>query len=327
MLKHNEYDSLHAYMHMLFGTDVSIREYVLTNNAPLYLVDGYNFLFMTIQESTCITMEPRSQEYRLPTLVKHLAKASQMTGITCALLLPSLRSQQRKALIQQRVPFLVPGSQLYLPFTGCMFTEKLTHTHLIPEAMAPATQLVFLYLYYRESASAVSATELARQLKLSKATLTRAMYSLQQLGLVCTQNEGTKKLLTLPTISKSELLQTAKPYLQSPVEKTIHLSKKPEKALLGGILALSSHTMLSSTSLDGAYVITKREAKHLESQKISKQDFLDFGGYLVEVYKYDPALLATGKMVDTISLLLSFKAEYDERTQQALEILKERVLW
>jgi hypothetical protein len=60
---------------------------------------------------------------------------------------------------------------------------------------------------------------------------------------------------------------------------------------------------------------------------MDRQDFLDFGGYAVEVWNYDPTLLATDKTVDDISLLLSFTGEYDERTEQALEILKERVSW
>lgn len=326
-MKQKDYTTLNDYMNVLFGSGTDIQRYEMTDTMPLYLSDGYNFLLITLQDISFIAMEPLSQEYRLPTVVSHLAKASQITQLHCALLFSSLRSQQRNALIQQKIPFVVPGAQLYLPFAACMFTERLCINHPLPEAMAPGTQLVFLYLYYQHFDSAVTATELAETLQLSKATLTRAIYSLQQIGLVSVQNEGTKKLLTLTTNSRTELLQAAKPYLQSPVFKTIYLSKKPEKALLGGILALSSLTMLSPNSLDGAYVVPKREARHLKSQKMDRQDFLDFGGYAVEVWNYDPTLLATDKTVDDISLLLSFTGEYDERTEQALEILKERVSW
>ncbi len=71
-----------------------------------------------------IAMAPTTNEYRLPTLVKYLAKASQLTGLPCALFFLSLRSSQRSSLIQQKIPFMVPGAQAYLPFLGCAFTEK-----------------------------------------------------------------------------------------------------------------------------------------------------------------------------------------------------------
>ncbi len=318
---------LKAYMNFLFGVDLIIQEYTFPRSVPLYLVDGYRFQMTSIQEISFITMEPTTKEYRLPTLIKHLAKASLLSGLACALVFISLRSSQRNALIQQHVPFLVPGAQLYLPFAGCAFTEKKTSSIRLPEALAPGAQLVFLYLFYKKSSSAVTATELALQLKLSKATLTRAVSALEQLGLISVKAEGTKKLLTPAIVAKRDLLDAAKPYLQSPVLQTIYLSKQPENAFLGGILALSSQTMLSATKMDGSYVVSTSQVKELESNKISKQDFLDFGGFPVEIWKYNPALLSCGKTVDTISLLLSLNQEYDERTEQALQSVKDNISW
>ena len=316
---------LKKYLNTLFGNDLKIQDYTFPSDVPLYLDDGYRFQTTSIHGTSFIVMEPTTKEYRLPTLVKHLAKASQLAGLNCALAFSSLRSSQRSALIQQKVPFLVPGAQLYLPFIGCAFTEKKTNTLNLPEAMAPGTQLVFLYFYYKESRSAVTASELAIQLKLSKATLTRALATLTQLGLISSKVEGTKKLLTPAIALKHTLLDTAKPYLRSPVHQTIYLSVQPKKAFLGGLMALSSQTMLSATQKDGSYVVSIRQAKELESDKMSKQDFLDFGGYPVQIWKYDPALLSRGTTVDMISLILSFDQEYDERTEQALQSVKEKI--
>jgi DNA-binding transcriptional ArsR family regulator len=318
---------LKKYLNSLFGKDFTIQDYNFTNSVPLYLDDGYRFQMVRIQGTSFIAMEPTTKEYRLPTLVKHLAKASQLSGLDCALVFSSLRSSQRSALLQQRVPFLVPGAQLYLPFVGCAFTEKKTNTLCLPEAMAPGTQLVFLYVYYRKTSTPVTASELATQLKLSKATLTRAVRTLKQLGLISIQLEGTKKLLTTAITPKRNLLDAAKPYLKSPVHQTIYLSSQPKKSFLGGILALSSQTMLSANKKDGSYVVSRSRAKEIESDKISEQDFLDFGGFPVELWKYDPALLSSGKTVDSISLILSFNQDYDERTEQALQSVKENISW
>ena len=320
-------EELIEYLESLFGNDVEIQAYIFTSNVPMYLVDGYHFQITSIDGTSFITMEPTTNGYRLPTLVKHLAKASQLSGLSCALVFSSLRSSQRSSLLSQKVPFVVPGAQLYLPFVGCAFTEKKTNTLRLPEAMAPGTQLVFLYLYYKKSSPAVTASELAVQLKLSKATLSRAISSLKQLGLLSIKVEGTKKLLTLPIASKRTLLDAAKPYLRSPVHQVIYLVEAPKKALLGGFLALKGQTMLSATQKDGSHVVSINQAKELESEAISEQDFLDFGGFPIEIWKYDPALLASGKIVDGISLILSFNQEYDERTEQALQVVKEKLEW
>lgn len=315
------------YLKSLFGKDVKVRDYTFPGNIPLYLEEGYRFQTASIQGNSFITMEPTTNGYRLPTLVKHLAKTSQLSGLSSALVVPSLRSNQRSALLSQKVPFVVPDAQLYLPFVGCAFTEKKSNMLRLPEAMAPGTQLVFLYLYYRKSSYAVTASELAMELKLSKATITRAISALEQLELLSIRVEGTKKLLTLSIASKRELLEAAKPYLQSPAHTTIYLSKEPQKALLGGLLALSSQTMLSATQKDGWYVVSMSQARELESDEISEMDFLDFGGFPIEIWRYDPALLSSGKTVDDISLILSFTQELDERTEQALQVVKEKVAW
>ncbi len=175
--------------------------------------------------------------------------------------------------------------------------------------------------------SAVTASELAMHLNLSKTTLTRAIASLKQLSLISIKEVGTKKFLAPAIASKHAFLDAAKPYLQSPVHQTIYLSEKLKKGLLGGILALSDLTMLSATKRDGCYVVSRNQAKELESDKISKQDFLDFGGFPVEIWKYGPALFASGRIVDNISLIVSFTQQLDERTEQALESVKKRVSW
>lgn len=326
-MKQQSVSELRKYLASLFGGDLQIQDYIFPSNVPLYLHDGYRFQTISIHGTSFITMEPTNKAYRLPTLVKHLAKASQLSGLNCALTLSSLRSNQRNALIKQRVPFLVPGSQLYLPFIGSSFTEKKTNTLPVPEAMAPATQLVFLYFYYKSPSSTVTASELAIQLKLSKATLTRAVGNLNHLGLISIKAEGTKKLLTPAISSKRDFLHAAKPYLKSPVHQTIYLADQPKQAFLGGFLALSSQTMLSATKNDGSYVVTISQAKALEAERISEQDFLDFGGVPVEIWKYDPALLSSGEIVDSISMILSFNQESDERIEQALQEVKDKVLW
>ncbi len=44
----------------------------------------------------------------------------------------------------------------------------------------------------------------------------------------------------------------------------------------------------------------------------------------LEIWKYNPSVLAQGGYVDTLSLLLSFKNDADARTQGQVGVLMER---
>ena len=47
----------------------------------------------------------------------------------------------------------------------------------------------------------------------------------------------------------------------------------------------------------------------------------------IELWSYDPQFFATGNSVDVLSLYLSLKDEDDERVQQALSDMMEKMEW
>ena len=57
---------------------------------------------------------------------------------------------------------------------------------------------------------------------------------------------------------------------------------------------------------------------------ISQENFEDFGGSVIEVWSYDPLLLAQDGRVDDISLLLSLEDDTDERVQMGLDEIREK---
>jgi hypothetical protein len=47
----------------------------------------------------------------------------------------------------------------------------------------------------------------------------------------------------------------------------------------------------------------------------------------LELWRYDPTLFSSNKTVDTLSLVLSFAGEKDERIEQALRQMLEEFQW
>ena len=71
---------------------------------------------------------------------------------------------QRKRLIDHRVPFIVPGNQLYLPSFGMDLREFYRKLHETPETFSPAAQVVLLYLLLRAPTGPHTPNELAKRL-------------------------------------------------------------------------------------------------------------------------------------------------------------------
>jgi len=315
-----------SFLKSVFGSDVSIAEYKYTNDTPYYIRDGYTPKFLIWNQGKCIILKPNDSNWRLPTLKKQLKKFQELCEVPCALCLENLTALQRRNLVENNVPFISLSQQVYLPFWGCSFHEQFKVETLVTDKMAPGTQLVFLYLYYGKSADPVNLTQLSKDLSLSKATCTRAVNDLLASGLITQSVEGTNKWITL-AYGKPEFLKKGYARLKSPIERILYVktSVQIEGQVVSGIRALAQQSMIGVNEHDGAIAVSKKTATGIPADDIcTEQYFGDFGGSIVEVWSYDPAILAEKMCVDDISLLLSMDNDPNERVQMCLDEIRER---
>jgi predicted DNA-binding transcriptional regulator len=209
---------------------------------------------------------------------------------------------------------------------GCAFLEKFKSDTPIPDKMAPGTQLVFLYLYYLKGTEDINLTRISKELQLSKATCTRAINDLTASGLLAQKVEGTNKWIA-PAFEKPEFLKKGYARLKSPIERLVYVKDLPENLLCfqSGVKALSEITMVGAKEQAAGLAVSKKTCPSIPADDmISKQDFEDFGGTIIEVWSYDPSLLSKSGRVDEISLLLSLESEPDERIQMGLDEIREK---
>ena len=113
----------------------------------------------------------------------------------------------------------------------------------------------------------------------------------------------------------------------SPVHKLLYVSSLPEniKYKLSGIRAVAKQSMLQALPSDGAIAIDRDAANGIDKNiLLDEQSFRDFGGQIIEVWKYDPFLLSETEYVDDVSLLLDLADESDERVQYQLDGIREK---
>lgn len=313
------------FLKTVFGDRIGVSEYSFPDKTPVYIRDGYKLQQLTWNNNPCVLLSPRTASWRLPTLKKQLKNFQEICEFPCALYLEGMTALQRRNLIENNIPFVSSSQQVYLPFWGCSFFEKFKVDAPVADKMAPGTQLVFLYLYYLENTGKVNLTQIANDLQLSKATCNRAINDLAACGLIEQHAEGRIKWIT-PAYEKPEYLKKGFARLKSPVERNIYIKTPAEPDWpKSGLLALADISMVGADEHDGAAAICKKDSAGIPTDAIiSKREFEDFGGYVTEVWSYDPTLFADGGRVDDISLLLSLNNSSNERIQMGLDEIRER---
>lgn len=310
------------FIKTVLGCNVQKCSYDLPINMPQYLLNDYSYQKYIIENIECLFVTPF--EFSLAAYKKQYPKLKQITNLPIVLQLKSITQYQRKALIEEQIPFVAEGSQIYLPFLAIYLTEKYQEITEI-ETFTPITQLVFLYLFYHKEK--ITATDLADKINCTTMSVSRAYKALLDTALFHAESCGVKKYL-VPSSEDGELLRSAEKYFINPIEKTVYVQKDavlPE-CIASGIWALSKKTMLNAADFEKCYAVSRKMHFNI-ADLVPKALYLSEKGVKIEKWHYDPAVLAQDDMVDDISLILSLKDNKDERVQMELDRIRSKYEW
>ena len=309
----------------IFGLAVKEEKYDFPSGTPMYVLYGYEASRISLENMSCILVKPKDEGYILSSLKKQVGKIREICGEPVVVGLRRLTALQRTNLIESGIPFVAESGQVFIPFWGSYFEERICNPPKPVEKMSANAQLVFLYLFYKNAGKneKVNQTRLSEELNMDKMTCSRAIRQLRSMNLISVYEEGTSNFVSLE--NGMQAIATAHDRMESPIHKKVFVRRIPEgiDGKLCGIKALSEKTMISALDRDAGYAINKKELKKIDSvAMIDEQTFLDFGGEIIEVWKYDPALLSAGECVDEVSLILELQGEKDERIQKELDTIR-----
>ena len=291
---------------------------------PLLITDMY-FLYETpFIDSHVIFMIDKGREELTPASVKkHIALIREKWGADVIYVKESVSSFNRKRLIEQNVPFIIPGNQMYLPMLGIDLREYFRKNIVEKTIFSPSTQ-AFLLSVLINNTGPYCPGNAADKLGYSQMTLSRVFDELEATGVGVHSISGKERFLTFEN-DKKALWKKIKPYLQSPVKKrTMFYGDKTEKMYSSGLSALSTYSMIAehhpvyAVSSDTWNEINKKTPSGSQSLKNEME---------IEVWKYDPGLLSWNGVVDPFSLYFCFKDDNDERTQSAIDQMMENYKW
>lgn len=297
---------------------------------PLYLRNGRKYSVLLIYETELLLIYMNAKAFNLTAFQKQWTKLSEYWNGDAVLCFEKLTAYQRKSLIEKRISFIVPGSQIYLPCIGMVLQERSVSERKLVSKLSPSSQFLLLYLLYHSEAEPLKKVELSKRLGVSAMNITRAVQELMSLDLVKTQKTGRSDLV-FPAGSGAALYEKAKPYLIDPVQKRVFVKQKHELDALPlcGESALAERTMLN-LPLVSCRASDKKEYKRLLENDLELVDPAWYSGtdYMeLEIWKYNPELFAEKGMVDVVSLAASFATHQDERIEIAVEEMMEEHKW
>lgn len=323
---------LQEYLHETLGVVPRVKPFTDTRGFPHFLRDAFELYELHLMnQAILLAVDKRSRPPAIASLRKQLAALQMRAQRPVAYVIPTLASYERKRLIEQKVPFIVPGNQLYLPSLGIDLREYFRQQAQTERTqLSPATQAILVAALLRRPWQANwKPTELATELGYTAMTLSRAIRELTAANLATLRQERRVRVLQSDS-APSKIWESAMPLLRSPVRRTAWAlpgsGLRPSQLRQAGLSALAHYTMLAEPQWP-VYAVTVPQWNAATRSGLRVLTEPESDACEWQVWNYSPQLLSGAATVDSLSLTLSLKGENDERVQQALDQLKEQFPW
>lgn len=315
------------YVHESLGLDFAAHgEWPGRDSLPYFLRDAFDTEQAELAgTSVVLAMDRRTGHRSLSELRDRLARIRSAADQPVVYLTETLASFERKRLIEQKVPFIVPGNQLYLPDAGIDLREYFRPAPPEARRLSPSAQaLLIRALLQPQWPTQWHPSEAGAALGYSAMTLSRVVRELVAVGLAEPRRTGRVQSLAMLYRAK-ETWTRAAPFLRSPVHRTVWTAHAPAGARLAGLSALAVRTMLAEPRLP-VHAIGRTEWQTLRA-RLKEVPATFPGAQECQLWTYSPALEPDSTTVDPLSLVLSLRDMPDERVQGALEDLMEQLPW
>lgn len=309
------------YIERTLGEKVTRKPWQSANNLPIYFNGLYHIDQVTIGDQDCLFLTPQDELGTISAVKRHFARLGDEWSGPIALELPHLTRQRRQTLLAEKIPFVVPGKQLYLPFLGTFLQERFdSEKSPIAEKLSPSAQMLLLHFVYGKN-EPLYLSLIADKFGSSAMTVTRATAQLTETGMFAVHKDGTRKVLT-STLSPRELFEKAQPFFASPVRKRyyIDVNELPNNAFIAGESALAQLSMLSAPPV-AVYGIAKAEKFTTQTSQLIDSD----KQCQIELWRYDSTILSGEQCADALSLALSLAHLKDERVELTIKETLEKV--
>jgi DNA-binding MarR family transcriptional regulator len=294
---------------------------------PIFLKELYVFYEISYLGRSCLVVLPRDGSEITPAnLVKHFKHLQAKWKGLCFYAYSTISFYNRQRLIENRIPFVIPYNQMYLPDMGIDLREHFLKERNHVKIFSPPTQAVIIYALTRRKPTSTP-SELAKELNYTKMTLTRAFDELDSLDIGQISHSGRERRLYFME-NRKVFWEKVKPLMTTPVKKRIWLRQNSKtKELLekfgvvSGLSALAVLSMLNRPRYSVFAIDMKTWKAEVKRGAIQEIPFAEEADIELELWSYNPKLFEENGLADIFSIYLSLQHNKDERVEAALEKL------
>jgi DNA-binding MarR family transcriptional regulator len=323
--------AIQRYLHDTLGLRASLRPWTRAAKLPYFLQEAFAIRQLTLHgHCLLLALEQRPHTPKLSELRAQVERLRAVAQLPVIYVTNALASYERKRLVEQRVPFLVPGNQLYLPDLGIDLREYFRQPGAkAGVALSPATQAVLITLLLSKTwRSDWVLADIVAQLGYTPMTLTRALRELAAAGLAEVIRRGRERHLHVEG-TPQELWERARTAMRSPVKRSVWVqtaARSTPALRLAGLSALARLTQLADPPWP-VYAIgpTEWRAAKPDGRKLLPQPADECSEW--QLWTYSPALVRGTPIVDPLSLTLSLDQGADDRVLLELDELRKQFPW
>lgn len=311
-----------------FYINVSVEKIALT--LPISFEKRYQYAKMKFHKESFLLIKEKRRG-SLNSFVTQARTMGRKASMDVILVFSKLSDNEKKQLLQARVPFVDFKGNLFFPPLGLALNAN-DDVEVFKE-LTPSEQLTWIAFLLTKGQKVVDVDLLSQITGLPNSTIYRCLRTFKTLNWLNKPNK-----LYAYTASKKELFLKSESFLFNPIKKRLLLSdfdlnkiQSDSRLLYGGTYALSYLTFLAESDENSSYVISQRQFNKL-SLPLS-QHILE--GKILEIWRYSPFVsefwndfkeTQDRQFVDPISLYLTLKDDDDPRVEEEIEALKNNIL-
>ena len=282
---------------------------------PNFIVTRYRLQRVSMNGQGVIFLYPKTELEQVEVLKKQIARIQKNENLPVVLVLNELSFRQKEYLIREKIPFIVEGRQIYLPFMALYLQERCNAEKKPREEILPSAQMLLLHFIYG-GAQELSTSQAAKDLELTPTSISRASRQLEEMGLLHIRKAGVQRILYSEDSPKM-LFQKTGDTLLNPVKRTVYIPKE----LVGTELLESGYSALAEYSMLNAPNVRCYAAERISQWKDVMTNSLQNSQVqvAVEMWRYNPRKLSMRNAVDELSLALALREDADERVEEAVE--------
>ena len=305
----------------ILGLKINFKKWNKEKQLPLFILDNFLVQKANINDIECLSLTPKGDLPILPAFKKQISIIKEIENVPIFLQLDVISSFRRQNLLENKIPFILKDKMVYLPFMATYLTNTY-HEETTVEKLALASQLLFTWILYQNT-NKYYISDAVESLDFSNMTLTRAYRQLCATQLF-EEHKDSRKIFLTTNLSKVDLFNKMRPYLQSPFYTQGYILKKEitKDMIPAGEFAFSQNTYINPPNLK-TYAIEKKHSKNI---KLQRECYSYDEQVKLQIWKYNPLLFSQNrKNIDDISLILSLLGNEDERLDIEIENLLKKI--